>query len=148
MKAMLNKEFIHSSHGHAGIQPSPGKQGSITGNGYLGRQMPSGRTSPPSSFFPQLYTLSKVSYGLEYPFGQLGSAVLAVPPPSFLCPPRHSLVGWGEKQKRALTLCKHRSAVTKTSLCYQHCFQNKSKTQCIPATVKKINSTPAKISTW
>ena len=28
------------------VQPSPGKQGSITHNSYLGRQMPSPRTSP------------------------------------------------------------------------------------------------------
>jgi len=31
--------------------------------------------------------------------------------------------------EKALTLCKHSPAITKTSLCYQHCFQHKSKTQ-------------------
>ncbi|KAK4821599.1 LOW QUALITY PROTEIN: hypothetical protein QYF61_025176 [Mycteria americana] len=34
-----------------------------------------------------LYMLSMTSYGMEYPFGQLGSAVPAVSPPSFLCSP-------------------------------------------------------------
>jgi len=38
---------------------------------------------PPSFFFPQLYMLSMMSYGMEYPFGQLGSAVLAVPAPNY-----------------------------------------------------------------
>ncbi|KAK4813670.1 hypothetical protein QYF61_017637, partial [Mycteria americana] len=35
----------------------------------------------------QLYRLSMRPYGVGYPFGQLGSAVPAVSPPSFLCPP-------------------------------------------------------------
>ena len=46
------------------------------------------------------YTLSMMSYGLEYPFGQSGSAVLAVPSPSSLCtscvrlmPPRWQCLG-------------------------------------------------------
>lgn len=38
-------------------------------------------------------------YGLEYPFGHLGSAVLAVSTPSSLCTSRPLLVGWGEEQK-------------------------------------------------
>jgi len=48
----------------------------------------------------QVYVLSMTSYGMEYPFGQLGKAVPAVSPPSFLCPPACSLVGACEKQKR------------------------------------------------
>ncbi|KAK4823300.1 hypothetical protein QYF61_000513 [Mycteria americana] len=35
----------------------------------------------------QLYMLSMMSYGVEYPFGQLGSAVPAVSPPNSLCTP-------------------------------------------------------------
>ncbi|GAB0180862.1 hypothetical protein GRJ2_000551500 [Grus japonensis] len=35
----------------------------------------------------QLYMLSMTSYGMEYPFGQLGSAVPAVSPPNFMCTP-------------------------------------------------------------
>jgi len=43
---------------------------------------------PPSSFFfPPLYMLSIMPYGMEYPFGQLGSAVPAVSPSRFLCTP-------------------------------------------------------------
>jgi len=33
---------------------------------------------------PPVYVLSMTSYGIIYPFGQFGSAVLAVSPPSFL----------------------------------------------------------------
>ena len=73
--------------------------------------------SLPSLSFPQLRML----YGMQYPWGHLGSAVL-VSPPSF-----SGGVLWGAEM--ALALCKLCSAVTKTSLYYQHCFQNKSKTQ-------------------
>ena len=38
---------------------------------------------PPPSQFPS-YILSMTSYGIEYPLGWFGSAVLAVPSPSFL----------------------------------------------------------------
>ena len=109
--------------------------------------MPSLWTSPPSFFFPQLCMLSMLSYGMEYPFGQLGSAVPAVSPPNFLCTPSLLAggVGWGAE--KALTQCEHCSAVTKTSLNYQHCFQHYSKHSPMLATVKKINSIPAKTST-
>jgi len=40
-----------------------------------------------------------MTYGMEYPFGQLGSAVPAVSPPDFLCTPSLLVVGWGEEQK-------------------------------------------------
>ncbi|XP_033376362.1 skin secretory protein xP2-like [Parus major] len=35
----------------------------------------------PSLFFPALYILNKMSHGLEWPFGHLGSPLLAVSPP-------------------------------------------------------------------
>lgn len=41
---------------------------------------------PPSSL--SFYCWTQMPYGLEHAFGQLGSAVLAVSPPSFLCSPR------------------------------------------------------------
>ena len=41
---------------------------------------------------PRFYT-EQTSYGMEYPFGQFGSAVLAVSPPNFLCP-SSLLAGW------------------------------------------------------
>ena len=103
--------------------------------------------APLSFLFPQLYTLSMMPYGMEYPFGQLGSAVPAVSPPSFLCPPAlWCEAGWCEKQGR-LWLCKHCSAGMKTFLYYQHCFQHKSKTEPILATMKEINSILTKTST-
>jgi len=43
------------------------------------------QTFLPSFLPPQLYMLSVMSYGMEHPFGQLGSAVLPVSPPNFLC---------------------------------------------------------------
>ena len=48
---------------------------------------PSPRTSSPSFFLLQIYVLSTMSYGLQHPFGQLGSAVTSVSPPSLLCTP-------------------------------------------------------------
>ncbi|KAK4829769.1 hypothetical protein QYF61_006493, partial [Mycteria americana] len=42
----------------------------------------------------RLSMLSMTPYGVESPFGQLGSAVPAVSPPNSLCPPASSLVGW------------------------------------------------------
>ena len=68
---------------------------------------------------PPVWLLSKMSYGREYPFGQLGSAVPTVSPPNFLCT-SNLLTGravW--EAEKALTLCKHCSAITKTSLYYQ-----------------------------
>jgi len=58
---------------------------------------------PPSFFFPQLYVLSMALCGVGHPSG-------------------HSLMG-GVRSRKDLG-----SAVTKTTLCYQHHFQHKSKT--------------------
>ena len=46
--------------------------------------VPEQRSLPPGQL-PPAYMLSMTSYGMEYPFGHFGSAVLAVSPPSFLC---------------------------------------------------------------
>jgi len=53
---------------------------------------------------------------------------------SRLCSPRNTLCtpslltsGAGREAAKTLTLCKHCSALTKTSRCYQHCFQDKPK---------------------
>lgn len=102
--------------------------------------------SPPSFVFPQPYMLSMIPYGLGHPFGVLESAVQAVSPPSLLCTP--SPLAGGVRSRKGLDLCKHCSAIRKTFLCYQHCFQDKSKTlPPIPATVKEMNAIPAKTST-
>ena len=53
---------------------------------------------PPASFPPRLYTEHDVLwYGRS--LWPVWVTVLAVSPPSFLCPPASSLVGWGEKLK-------------------------------------------------
>lgn len=39
---------------------------------------------PPASF-PEVYIISTMSRGMEYPFAESQSAVLLAPPPSFLC---------------------------------------------------------------
>ena len=54
--------------------------------------VPEQQFTPPSQFLP-VYRLGMTSYGMEYSFGQFGSAVLAVSPPSFLCP-SSLLAGW------------------------------------------------------
>ena len=123
------KQGIHSSLpiGRQGVQPSLRKHSSIVCNCYLGRQTPSLQTSPPSFFSPLLSMLSKTSYGMGYPSGQLGSAVLAVSPPNSVCilSPLAGRVVW--EAEKTLALCKQCSAITKTSLYYQHCFQHISR---------------------
>lgn len=55
----------------------------------------------PPSFFPWLYMLTMVPYGMEYTSGQLGSAVAALFPSSFLSAP--SPTGWdGVKSREGL----------------------------------------------
>ena len=85
-------------------------------------------------------------YGMEYPFGQLGSAVLAVSHHRSLCTPNLLTGGlvWGVE--RSLTWCKHCSAATEMSVCYQHCSPKSKPLEpsTVPATKKKINSIPAK----
>ena len=52
---------------------------------------------PPSSFL-LAFIAEQMAYGMEYPFGQLGSAVPAMSPPKLL--PTPSLVAfWGEGGK-------------------------------------------------
>jgi len=70
----------------------------------------------PSFFSSQLYMLSMMLYGMEYAFGQLGSAVPAVSPSQLLVHPQ-STCWWGDvRSRKAVTLCKHCSA-TKKSPC-------------------------------
>ena len=47
--------------------------------------VPKQQSAPPGQL-PPVYILGMMSYGMEYSSGQFGSAVLAVSPPSFLCP--------------------------------------------------------------
>ena len=126
MQVKQNKEFIHHfpwvfSHLQESSAPS---HLSITWEDKHHHS----KHPPASFFFPQLYMLNMMSYGLEYPLGQLGSAVPAVSPPNSLCPPSLLTGGVGEEAEKPLALCEHCSEIAKTSLCYQHCFQHRSKT--------------------
>jgi len=55
--------------------------------------------SPLHPLFPELLLLSTTSYGMEYPFGHLASAVLDVSPPILLATPGTLAVG-AEWEKR------------------------------------------------
>jgi len=126
-----------AAHRQAGVQPTPGKQGSIACNSYLGRQMPSLQTSSPSFFFLQLYMPSMTPYCMEYPLGQLGSAVPAMSPPNFLCTWQHEklqspwLPGSNWKHHYVINII----------------FIPNPKSNSAPATRKKINSIPDKTRT-
>jgi len=76
-----------------------GKQGSVTRNGYLGRQRPSLQKSPAPSSYPQLYTLSTTLCGVEYPFGHWGQLSRLCPLLTLCVPPACSLVGGGRGRK-------------------------------------------------
>ena len=54
--------------------------------------VPKQQSTPPSQLHP-IYILGMMSYGMEYLFGQVGSVVLAVSPPNFMCP-FSLLAGW------------------------------------------------------
>lgn len=83
-------------------------------------------------------------YGLEYPFGQLESAVLPISPLNLL--PMHSLLAfWMEVnlEKQILMLRHHCSAVAKTLLSYQQLSGYKYKAQhCRYYWMGKSNSIP------
>lgn len=68
----------------------------ITTHALMPRQFPS---SKPQAAVPPVYKMRMTSYSMEYLFGQLWSAVLAVCPPRFLCPQVYSQLGCYEKLK-------------------------------------------------
>ena len=59
-------------------------------------------TPPPPGQLPSVYILGMTSHGMEYPFGQFGSAVPAVSPPNSLCP-SSLLAGWAREAEKSLT---------------------------------------------
>jgi len=61
------------------------------------------------------------------PLWSVGSVVLVVSSPNFLCTPSLLTGGAEWETETTMTLCKHCSAVTKTFLRYQRCFRHKSK---------------------
>lgn len=58
------------------------------------------------------------------------SAVLAVSPHSSLCNPNFLLGRVPQEVEKSLTLCKHYSVTTETSVCYQYYFHQKSRSWC------------------
>ena len=65
------------------------------------QSVPKQQSAPPGQL-PPVYILDTTSRGMEYPFGQFGSAVLAVSPPNFLCP-SSLLAGWASEVEKSLT---------------------------------------------
>ena len=100
----------------------------MTHNSLLGRQIPSYKKSPFPLPSPSVIFLSMISYGIEYPFGQSGSAVLGLPPSTFLYTPI-LLTGRAGEAEKSLTLHKHCSAAAKT---LEHSFHPKPKHSTIP----------------
>lgn len=81
---------------------------------------------PPFHLHPPSLHAEHGLYGMGHPLGQLGSAILALSFPNFLC--TSSLltggVGWGAE--KALTRYKCGLATMKQYLYYQHYFERKS----------------------
>ena len=102
---------------------------------------------PPFLLLPQLYLPTMTSYGLGYPLGQSGSAVPAVSPPTPCAPPASLLVGWGEKQKSPWLWVSPAQQERKHPWVISTVFSTDPNHSPILATVKKINSIPAKTST-
>lgn len=79
---------------------------------------PHNNKCPSSCFFVLAFISEQTSYGPEYPFGQFGSAVLAVSSPRILSTP--SLLGRRECCRDRPDAVEQCSAVAKTVVCYQH----------------------------
>jgi len=73
MQAKQNRNSFTTSHQQASAQPSPGKQGCTTVNGYLGRQIPSLQTSPAPAFLPPALALQSIP-GFRFPTCTLPSS--------------------------------------------------------------------------
>lgn len=103
----------------------PGKLGPITLNTDLRRKTQSLQMSPIFLLVPStLYTEHEViSYGIF--LWSVGVSCASHVPPSSLCN-SDSLLGWWVRSKKGFG--KSFPAIMKTSQCYQHCLQQKSKT--------------------
>lgn len=100
----------------------------------------------PSSPFPQLLLLSVISYIMEYPCGQFGSAVLVMSSPSLLLP--HNLLACLSTYACAQMLSEHSSAIAKTLVCYQHnSSYNYTAQHCMGFAMGKVNPIPARLNT-
>ena len=129
MQAKQSKEFIHSFPWQAGVQPSPGKQGSITRNGYLGRENAITPNVPPFLLLPPAVCAEHDAAWCGISLWSAGVSCPSRVPSQLLVHPQPTRWWGGVRRDKALTLCQHCSAGTKTSLGSQHSFQHKSKTQ-------------------
>lgn len=100
-----NEEFSHHFPWQADVQMLPGKQGSITRSGDLGRQMSRHPKCPPSSSCPQILLLSMMSGSVGCPQGQPGSVIPAMFPPGFV-PPQPTCCCMGKGRAMVLRLHK------------------------------------------
>lgn len=93
---------------------------------------------PPTPASHPYILFSMTSDGMEYPFGQFGSAVLGLSPPSSCCTPS-LLAGRTEREaEKSLAWCKHCSATIKTSACYQRSSHPNPKHSTLPATMSYL----------
>lgn len=107
------------------------------GPGWNGRQTHHSLLTPLPSSFPSFSLLSIAPYGMEYHFGYLGSALLALCPSC--APPAPLLLGGGSNGEGLASRC---SAVTKPSLCYS-LFHVQSKSWPLPSYWEKNQLYPS-----
>ena len=105
--------------------------------------MPKQRSAPPGQV-PPIYILGMMFYGMEYPFGWFGSAVLALLPPSFL---HTCLLAEHRKLKNPWLKISATQQQLKHQRVINIILTLNSKHSTVPATKKKINSIPAKTRT-
>ena len=120
-----------TSHQQADAQALPGQQVLSTHSSCLGRQMFNFECPVPPPPFSLLLLLSVTSYGMGYPFGLLGSAVLSLSPPSLL--PIPTLLAFGR-----------RSGLERQPWCCASTAWQKPKHWCVVNTAVAAN---AKLST-
>lgn len=127
------------SHGQADVQPLPGNQGSSHLAVSWEDKCHHSEPPPPSPSLLQLLLLSMTPHSMEYPFQQFGPAALVLSPLSSSCTPSSLLAGQLPEIEKSLSLYKHCSATTKSSVCYHGYPHHKSEILCHTATMKKIN---------
>lgn len=139
MQGEQNREFIHCFRWAGRCSATPRKSELHGTPQLLGKTSAITLNVPPSLSLPSF--ICHMVWNIA-----LWSTVLAVPTPKFLCTPSLLAGRMGWEAGKALRLCKHSLAITKTSLCYQHCFQQNPKHSPMLAALNQISSTPAKTS--
>jgi len=83
----------------------------------------------PQTTLPIFYSAWRIWDGMGHHFGWFESVVLLLSLPISLCIPSLLAGRAAREARKSLTQCKHCSETTKISVCYQHCFPHKAKTQ-------------------